>query len=152
MEQWEIDLRKQLQEVNKKTWEEKLKEETSQPKEKDYSYLYWVFIIILSITTLVTIEYKNKGAISQWINSRVKYAEEPVSPPKQNLEERILLLERKAAALGYATDENFYILKNDLEKSNIIFINRDWSLSKEPEYIQLTPEDENYIRKHLSGN
>ena len=101
LEQWEIDLRKQLEErinqpkpASDNTWEDKLvqdiqgvppKKANDKPKNNGGSTVVMlVLLVVLGIATLFAYDMKNGGAIQNWIMSKFSHndnTEEIVRPP-----------------------------------------------------------------------
>jgi len=91
LEQWEIDLRRQLEgKVNNtkptQTWEEKLVEEiqplprnTEKPKDTNNTIVMLVLLIILGCATLFAYDAKSGGRIQSWFASLgTKSSDEPI--------------------------------------------------------------------------
>lgn len=50
--------------------------------------------------------------------------------------------------MGLVINENCEVVRNG--STSFIYFNRDWTLSKEPQYIQLSDEDKEYLKKFVT--
>lgn len=57
----------------------------------------------------------------------------------------------KVKALGLLVNENFNIIGQNIP-DEFMFLNRDWTLDRSPKYLELTPEDKEYLRKYVREN
>lgn len=194
LEQWEIDLRKQLgNKINAKnteTWESQLKNEIKElvPSKKSNTSLMLMILIFLGVVTLCAYDIKTEGSVQNWIQS---WFQSPDAPPvvdnpfatepttkdvrvKSNYETEIAALrteikrvedgnktamDKMATKVQWNADritlmavmmnENFLIVRNNADKSHLIFFNRDWTLDQMPHYLQLADEDKEYLNKFV---
>lgn len=206
MEQWEVDLRKHLEErVNSgKSWEEELKEDIDdvelppkrkpqpkQPKKQESNnrVLYYFVIFILLIANLYLYDKKSDGRISNWLKDRIRSGEvaqnDPVRPgpslpppgpgvdvaselkflraeivrletqQKQQKEEWDKLAAKvkwnsdRIALIGAVLNENYLILRNGYPTSHMIFFNHDWTIDRYPQYLQISEEDREFLKKYV---
>lgn len=57
----------------------------------------------------------------------------------------------KVKAMGLLLNENFNILAQKINDS-FIFLNRDWTLDRSPRYLELHPDDVEYLKKYVREN
>lgn len=50
--------------------------------------------------------------------------------------------------LGVLSNENNTILKNDIDKTELLFLQKDWQLDKQPNYVELDDSDIKYLKKY----
>lgn len=178
LEQWEIDLRKQLDSKKAKKqekWENKLAEEVKEIKpRKENTTLFVVVLVFLGLSTLFLYDYKSGGSLSGWIKSKFQPAKvvESCPPPPQNddfksLRDEIKRVESqqkdeigkingklkwhndRITLLGMTVNENFLIMYNNASRSNLVFLNRDWTIDKMPQYLELSESDKEYLRQFV---
>jgi hypothetical protein len=160
LEQWEIDLRNQLDKV-KTEKAQKIKSNTNQA---DNIFLLVVFVVLsvfcLAAYLLKTDYFKDylKGFIGQVNQVEEKIQEEfkkekPLDSSKTDFDKLSAKIKRhdeQISALGMMINENFVIIRDNYNKSDLIFLNRDWKLNKTPSHIQLEEEDKEFLKKYVS--
>lgn len=57
----------------------------------------------------------------------------------------------KVKAVGLLLNENFNILGQKI-KDSFIFLNRDWTLDRAPKYLELHPDDLEYLKRYVREN
>lgn len=63
----------------------------------------------------------------------------------QKLSTRIEKLNQKVALLGTLFNENVVILKGDLDKQDLLTIERGWKIKKMPKYLKLEENDQTFL-------
>jgi hypothetical protein len=51
--------------------------------------------------------------------------------------------------MGMLLNENFVILGNNYDRSDLIFFNSDWTINKMPRYLQIQEKDREYLQKFV---
>jgi len=173
VEQWEIDLRKQLTDKKlKEQWEDQLQEEIedvppSKPKiqQKDNSVGFLIILIILSVIILGAFAYKSNWFPGNWFNTPAVVSPGPnlvpISPPSHRKELDTMRAELKElkdkvrwhtdqlTLVGVILNENFSIVYSNYDRSHLIFFNQDWTLNGMPRYISLTDVDRQFLQKYV---
>lgn len=65
------------------------------------------------------------------------------------LAEQISKNKELISLLGIVQNNNFVIEKNDYDKRHLVFFNSDWTINQMPRYIELSPEDKEYLDKFV---
>jgi len=156
MEQWEIELRKQLGQNNVQ----------KEHIEENKNALSLIVLIILGVLTLIAYEKKSSINVKSWVQNQfdtisTKVDDKDLDGIKQQNEEikkTIVDLENKTKwnndrifILGLMSNENNLILQNDYDKNHLLFLNKDWKLDQEPHYIQISDEDRDYLKKYMKN-
>ena len=58
----------------------------------------------------------------------------------------------KIGLMGLLLNENFTMIMRGADSNDFIFFNRDWTLDREPKYIELTEDDKEYLKKLVRPN
>lgn len=160
IEQWEIDLRNQLENSigdSKPPQEEKASSVSG--SSKDY-LLYSSMILFFVLSALFILDFKT-DFINKILHPHIKYE---VKTPDLNLvvigdrvrateeriskvEERIKSQEEKIFLLGVVSNENNFIAKNGLNKKDLLLLSKDWKIKKYPKHIILSDNDKKYLEK-----
>lgn len=167
LEQWEIDLRNQLNSVslNKKSIvnekeaivENKVLESERDTKNKDLVF-YTCMILFFFLAFAFILDFKT-DFISKLLNVQTSRL---IHMPQDKLEtiegdkaedttvskdlvERITDSEEKLFVLGIVLNENAVILKNGLSRKDMLTITKDWKLNKYPKYIKMSDRDKEYL-------
>lgn len=149
---------------------------TSEPTvESSSSIPFLVLLVILSIVMLYLYDAKSGGKIKDWVASHFssksapiekveekkveidinKYKEmyEKLSSEQKNqleaLQNKVGTLRDKVMLMGLLLNENFNIIKQNENKEEMVFFNRDWTLDKMPTHIDLSDEDKEYLKKYI---
>jgi predicted nucleic acid-binding Zn ribbon protein len=178
LEQWELDLRNQLGNAyNNKSinWEDQLindlpKEIVNKPKKKktNFTLIMLIAIIFLGITTLFVFNHKTKfienlakKELPKDPAPNVEIVElhqkiEELEEKQKELEKRLALQSDKISAscdkvtlLGVLFNENAVILKDNLDKRDLMTIDRGWQIKKMPQHLKLEENDEKFLKKHI---
>jgi len=174
MEQWEIDLRKQLEGVQprREEWEDKLEREIKDVKpEKKSSVLSYSIMIAFLIAAFLFVYDIKTGGISNWIKKNKTIVAEPTVPlpPSKSdngvlrtelekmkddnkrqfddLNRRVKWNNDRISLLATVQQENFLTIRNG--GNNFIYFNADWTIDRMPQYLELTPEDKEFLNKYL---
>ena len=133
------------------------------------------FILLIILTAAIIYVYDNKtgGKFGDWISSHFSNkpviekvenkkveVEQPKSKPEPqfNVEQKAQLdalqakvgtLRDKVMLMGLLLNENFNIIKQNDNKDDMVFFNRDWTLDKMPSHIELSDEDKEYLQKYI---
>ena len=194
-EQWEIDLRKQLEgkftptnNNTEITWEDKLKKEIDVTPKKSNTLLFIILLIFLGLAIIFAYDQKTGGRVETWINSQFDIQNAPVceNMPQEEIEKprreikdikdndtELLSIKNSIAKLeeankaneelmkktsdrvtlmGVLLNENFMIVRNNYDRSHLIFFNRDWTLDRMPSYIKFSEEDREFLKKYTREN
>lgn len=164
LEQWEIDLRNQLNSVSlnkksivneKETIVEKALESEKDTKNKDLIF-YACMILFFFLAFAFILDFKT-DFISKLLNVQTSRL---IHMPQDKLEtiesnnaedvskdllEKISDSEEKLFLLGIVLNENTVILKNGLSRKDMLTITKDWKLNKYPKYIKMSDRDKEYL-------
>jgi hypothetical protein len=155
MEQWEIELRKQLAQNNVQ----------KEHGEENKNTLSLIVLIILGVLTLVAYQKKSSINVKSWVQNQfneiiTKVDDKGIDDLKKQNEEikkTIVDLDQKTKwnndrifILGLMSNENNLILQNDYDKNHLLFLDKDWKIDQEPHYIQISNEDRDYLKKYMS--
>jgi hypothetical protein len=155
MEQWEIELRKQLAQNNVQ------KEHVKENK----NTLSLIVLIVLGVLTLVAYQKKSSINVKSWVQNQfneiiTKVDDKGIDDLKKQNEEikkTIVDLDQKTKwnndrifILGLMSNENNLILQNDYDKNHLLFLDKDWKIDQEPHYIQISNEDREYLKKYMA--
>ena len=135
MEQWEIELRKQLGQNNVQ----------KEHVEENKNALSLIVLIILGVLTLIAYEKKSSINVKSWVQNQfdtisTKVDDKDLDGIKQQNEEikkTIVDLEKKTKwnndrifILGLMSNENNLILQNDYDKNHLLFLDKDWKIDQ----------------------
>jgi hypothetical protein len=165
LEQWEIDLRNQLNgvqgTVSLETPQEVVVEEAVVKQTSDLA-LYFALGCFLLVASLLLLDFKT-NFISNLVRKdnmvEIKVDDEILAGAASNsnaapnliLEEIDSLKKRvkshgdKIFLLGVVSNENSTISKYNGNKKEMISINKDWTLSRKPTHLSFTQEDMTYL-------
>ena len=165
LEQWEIDLRNQLNgvqgTVSLETPQEVVVEEAVVKQTNDF-VLYFALGCFLLVASLLLLDFKT-NFISNLVRKEnmveIKVDEETLAgavssvnaAPNLILEELDSLKKKvkshgdKIFILGVVSNENSTISKYNTNKKEMISINKDWTLSRKPTHLSFTQEDMKYL-------
>lgn len=121
-------------------------------------------IVVLIYAIFVSYKQKTEGINGQSsnINQEVPWQD---TPKKETTEEQVAKLKEfsskvleltkwntdKITLLAILQNNNSCVIKNNLPKTDLIFVNADWTINKMPTAINLDEEDkkflENYVKK-----
>ena len=168
LEKWEIELRKQLdKKVNSpkqaQTWEDKIVADVGATpivyKSNNTAFMMIAFIV-LGFAILFAL-YEKSDKFQSWTGSddisskteivMLKSDVEKLNEKMKRSTERINLLGDRLNLMGILFNENFTVLKNNHDRSNLMYFNRDWTISSMPKYIKLTDEDREYLKKYIKA-
>lgn len=133
---------------------------------------FMILLMILSIVMLYFYDNKTGGKVRDWIGSHFSSKNEVEKQEKQEfdlskykemyeklsseqrsqldaLQNKVSSLRDKVMLMGLLLNENFNILKQDENKDEMVFFNRDWTLDKLPSHIDLSDEDKEYLKKYV---
>lgn len=167
-EQWEEDLLKEIQEIDEEIPPQKQISKTTT--------MFMVWLIILGF--LVVFVYDRKtNVISQWFDRTPNTTTEETRPSpsptssiaelrnavRQNQADNIKIataLEKTQAKtrlnseriilLGMLANENSMVYRNNYDKNDLVFLNRNWTLNQMPKHLQMTAEDREYLNKFVN--
>lgn len=168
MEKWEEDLLSQVDskkdvkefEPKYKLWQLYINLEN---KLALFTFLCLAFLMLLAF------EYKSGGTIRNWMSSRFQKQKvvEVIEPQKEidlidlqkkivelesknkELEEKLLWNSQRIGLMGIMLNENFILLKNNSSKDGLIFLGRDWKISKMPKNLELTEQDKQILEQFI---
>jgi hypothetical protein len=167
LEQWEIDLRNQLNGVQGNVSLETPQElvvvkETVVEQTSDLA-LYFALGCFLLVASLLLLDFKT-NFISNIVRKdnmvEIKVDDETLAGAASNINaaapnlifEEIESLKKKVKShgdkiflLGVVSNENSTISKYNGNKKEMIFINKDWTLSRKPTHLSFTQEDMMYL-------
>lgn len=141
------------------------------------AWMFWVLLIGLGILSLWLYDNKTNGSIKSLFMSAFhnkvessekngKNQESDFSKLKAELEKfkeenktsldaiqnKLASNSTKIGLMGLLLNENFTMIMKGADASDFVFFNRDWTLDREPKYIELTEEDKEYLRKLVRPN
>lgn len=175
VEQWEKNLRQQLEAGTIKAqaiepWENDLQNEikdvTYTPSVVDHTQILAFILVILTFMIVYVFETKT-NYIKKWFNSplipKIKYYDKDIlnlraeleeiksnfSEELSNLQNKVAMDAKKISLMGILLNENFVILRDNHDKNRIIMFNRDWTVNKMPQYIKLSQEDIEFLKKNI---
>ena len=167
VEQWEIDLRKLLDEKTKPTVV--VSNVASKPNKAFLSdaIMIGISIALLGIIILFAFDHKSGDKMQKLIpdfSFRDKNLENKVQNLENETHEQFTELLKKYDKLktnldaavvktnliGFLLNENFMIIRDNKDKSQLIFFKRDWKLDHAPQYIKISDEDLKYLQKYIS--
>jgi hypothetical protein len=173
LEQWEVDLRKQLEGKN-----------IEKPSGYGDTLLMMTLFVVLGAALLLAYDFKTNGYIQKMFRALV-FAEKLENTKKEVIpiiEEVAPFIEKKIPSneinklkeeikknkefldkvssktqantdrlslMGIMMNENFVITRNNYPKEDMIFFNRDWTLNNMPKHISLSEEDKSYLNKYV---
>jgi hypothetical protein len=190
MEQWEIDLRTQLEgtvateEPRRPAPQRRRRQKTQRPsvllppKKKKKSNAGTLLIVAISLAglLLLAVNVKNNESLFSWpkineisLNKTDPKIDDPVAPTvdhspaiaqlvtdveelqikSKTIEESMSKQACRTALLGILHNNNFVIVKNNYNRQDLVFFNRDWTIDAMPKYLNLSTEDEAYLRRYL---
>lgn len=86
------------------------------------------------------------------LNDRISKLEVENKAAINELSEKTSWNSHRIGLMGIIFNENFLIYKNNLDRKNIVFFNRDWTINQMPKCIDLTEEDKEYLKKYIKTN
>lgn len=150
---------------------------TALKKEPESLLGYYVIIVLLIIMSLFIYNQKCGGDIASWFANRIQFADEKKTPPvnvppanksndivqlkldmekmKQDIEimsSKLKWNSDRIALMGVLMNENFVIMGNNYDRSDLIFFNADWTINKMPRYLQIQENDRKYLQKFVKPN
>jgi hypothetical protein len=167
VEQWEIDLRQQLEgKINYKEEKEKMETkvniENLSKKEYMNTFVMLFLLILLAFATVfiynskkikednVGIKYPTKTNYDIQIaslRSDIEKVASDVVSSSNKLNGKIQANNDRLSVMGMLVTENFLIVRNNHDKNDLVFFNRDWTLDKMPKYLRLSDDDKEYLKK-----
>ena len=162
-EQWEEDLLKEIEEMD-----EEFPPPVKQINKTTTMFIVW--LIILGFLVIFAYDRKT-NAISQWFDRSTPVAEEKPRPNSELAELRGIVRRNQADTtaalekiqtktklnseriilLGMLSNENAMIYRQNYDKNDLIFLNRNWTLDQMPKHLQMTPEDREYLKKFVNN-
>jgi ABC-type phosphate transport system auxiliary subunit len=61
------------------------------------------------------------------------------------LQDRVSTMSKKLAVLGALTNENVVVVRDGWPRSHMVTLSKDWSLSRMPQHLKLTEEDQAFL-------
>lgn len=146
-------------------------------KKQDGYFGYYLIILCLMVAAGFVYNQKSDGAITRWVQNRIQISVPerpaqnpplPVIPPDKSSE--VAQLQTDVAKLkqdmdvltgkvkwnsdritltGTLLNENFVIMRNNYDRSHLIFFNADWTIDKMPRYLELQEKDKEYLQKYV---
>jgi len=165
MEQWEIDLRNQINENFKDSKAKRAREIYKEfqdffPKQKNQKRditIMLFLMIFLGLASIFVYEYKTNSNFSSWMTDFIiteendlKFSKtsDSINTKLEKLENENLILKNKVALLGILFNENVSIMRKNYW--NLLFFNRDWTINSMPDHIQLMDSDVEYLKEYVS--
>lgn len=111
--------------------------ERKKMKTKDSSTICLLFLaIILTIASGIVYLKDRQNQM------HVPYSQLPVQLQLQEMNRRLSLL-------GCIHNENIYIMKHNIDKEKVIFMNEDWTIDRMPQHLTLDVETRKFIEDSL---
>jgi hypothetical protein len=171
LEQWEIDLRNQLGKVSCDKEESKI----NIPKKDVNDNLFYIsMILFFLLASIFVLDFK-----TDFINNIFNSSSKPVliektptektptekTPTEKTpdragedfskiieIEEKIKAQEQKLFLLGIISNENGFIVKNGLNRKDMLLLKKDWKLTKYPKYINFSEVEKKYLEQIQNSN
>ena len=177
MEQWEINLRKLLEEKNavRETRPEKLDVKVSsnsamKPSSFSDNIMILVALVLLGIIVVFALDHKSGDKLQGLFHAkltffskndeRIQHLEEETREIHEKFTSLLKEYDRlsskveanvsKTNLMGFLLNENFMIIRDNKDKSQFIFFKRDWKLNHMPQFIKLNEEDLQYLQKYIA--
>jgi hypothetical protein len=140
-------------------------------------WMFFVLLIGLGILSIWLYDNKTNGSIKSLLMSTFHNKQEPTEKKEQLKEIDVQKLKAelekfkeenktsldaiqaklsgnstKIGLMGLLLNENFSMIMKGADPSDFVFFNRDWTLDREPKYIELTEEDKEYLKKLVRPN
>lgn len=162
----------------KEPWEENLEREIKDVPPKKSSGLSYAIIILFLLGSVLFVYDMKTGGITNWFkkSNQSPTVVEPgvVAPPVPNktedpqikalraeldrmkaenkqqfdsLDRRVKWNGDRITLLATVQQENFLTIRNG--GNNFIYFNADWTIDRMPQYLELTPEDKDFLNKYL---
>jgi len=157
LEQWEIELRNQLsniQESNQAKVDEVVEKEVSLDSKASNDWLLYASMFVFLILSILYMIDLKTGFIDNAFRKQEIKEELDVSPSAsysadelEKIKEKVQSQEKKLFLLGLVTNENAYIVKQNKNKKDMMFIEKNWTVDKGPTYIHVTDKDIEYLEK-----
>lgn len=152
-EQWEIDLRKQLGGVPSKEVQS-----TPIPEKLDRTMIYLFLILVFLVVGVYA--FANKEVVWQYLNPpcenkpisqelEVRSQIERLRIEQDKINKRLAWSNERLVLLATVQQENFAALKNG--DNNFIYFKGDWTINQMPRFLELTPEDKEFLKKYLKN-
>ena len=142
------------------------------------TWMFMILLVILAVATLWVYDDKTGGKIKSMLlstfHTKVSPAEKPleersdadVARLKAEIEKfkqenkttldamqaKLNTNSTKIGLMGLLLNENFTMIMRGADANDFIFFNRDWTLDREPKYIELTEDDKEYLKKLVRPN
>jgi gas vesicle protein len=174
IEQWELDLRKQLGGVKKEKWEEDIVNEINDVSytPKNDTNLFLIILVALGILLVVVFERKT-GTISQLFNhesgsesqnvvddtdnseneiEKLKSQVDQLAESQTDIKSKLKWNKDRVTLMGVLLNENFVIIKSRKDPNSFIFLNDDWTLNKMPQNLEVSPSDREFLQKYVKNH
>lgn len=173
LEQWEKDLRLQLTGAKSihESWENDLAHDIAdapyKKSVKNNTNFFAACLIVLTFLILFVYDHKT-GAIQQWLETVSNKSHDDIENLKNIVSQHQVELEGQQQSLeklqartknntekinlsGILMNENFTIIRNEADRKQLIFFNRDWTIDKMPQHLSLSDEDKEYLQKYYQN-
>lgn len=148
------------------------KKQENHSEEKSSTMPFMALLLILTVIMLYLYDNKTGGKVKEWVSSHFSSKNEIVKIEKEEndvakykemyeklsseqrsqidaLQNKVASLRDKVMLMGLLLNENFNIIKQNENKDEMVFFNRDWTLDKLPSHIDLSDEDKEYLKKYV---
>ena len=173
VEQWEIDLRKLLEDKAASPKPTIVVSNVEKPVKPSNSWSDIIFMVVALILLggiiLFALDAKSGDKLLQTKLPKIsifnnKDLENKVQRLEDETHEQFTALLKKfdklstnldAAVIktnlmGFLLNENFMIVRDNKDKNHLIFFKRDWKLNHAPQYLKISDEDLQYLQKYIS--
>lgn len=176
LEPWEVNLRRQLE--NQKPIEESVIKPVKAEENNIVPIVLLIIIAALTLIIYdfkndKKIQTWFKSFSASVVPERIKTVEKAAPSPKnygqdidslrseiekisienkegfKKLSDRIKANSDRINLTGILLNENFHIVRNNLDKKHLVFFNSDWTLNKMPRYISISDKDKEYLNKFV---
>jgi hypothetical protein len=124
-------------------------------KQQDNSLLFLIAVVLLGIGVLVAVNFKqNKFKFPLPIPQVNSYQQPPVENYTDEILQHLMAREKwnsdRLTMMGIAFNNNWAVYHNGFPKSDLIYLNKDWTVNKVPPRVQLTPQDRTFVEGFIN--
>lgn len=136
------------------------------PKDDKTNFMF-IFIIIMFVGVFMAWKAKANNPSMTWSNIN------PISPATNSVEQRLELFKKQynnldeatnkiwertkwnsdhVTLLGILNNHNIVVLQQNHPKTELILLNKDWTINRLPDRVQLDAQDKEFLNKFLKKN
>lgn len=128
---------------------------------------YYLAIIGLIVLSIFVYNQKSDSAILHWFVNRIKFKDvdgsiksfdgkiqfqseiEKMQHDLDKTNKRLTWCVNHMTLLAILANENMEIISKGHDRSQLIFLNKDWTINKMPKYIKLDQDDKEFLQQFL---